>query len=67
MKCPHLNKWILHSCRATENVYFPSAFQIEEYCKRKSHRKCPFFAAHTSLNEFDKAIQLSPTANLTSL
>jgi hypothetical protein len=43
MKCPHLTKWLTFACKASEKLYFPSDFQIEEYCRGKGHRKCPFF------------------------
>jgi len=43
MKCPHLIKWLTYACKAGEKLYFPSEFQLEEYCKKKDHRKCPFF------------------------
>jgi len=43
MKCPHLTIWLTFACKASEKLYFPSDFQIEEYCRRKEHRKCPFF------------------------
>ena len=42
MKCPHLMKWLSYSCKANEKPYFPSPFQIEEYCKGKFYKKCPF-------------------------
>jgi|WetSurSiteA1Bulk_404760.scaffolds.fasta_scaffold00420_6 hypothetical protein len=43
MKCPHLTKWLIFTCSAKEKPYFPSDFQLKEYCKGKDHRKCPFF------------------------
>ena len=42
-KCPHLIKWITFTCMAKEKLYFPSPFQIHEYCNRENHKKCPFF------------------------
>ena len=42
MKCPHLIKWLIFACKAKEELYFPSDFQLQEYCKTKSHKKCPF-------------------------
>lgn len=42
MKCPHLMKWLSYSCKANEKPYFPSSFQIDEYCKGKFYKKCPF-------------------------
>jgi hypothetical protein len=42
MKCPYLMKWITYACKVKEKIYFPSAFQLQEYCKSKGHKKCPF-------------------------
>jgi hypothetical protein len=43
MKCPHLMKWVRVSYKAFERPYTPSMFELEEYCRRKDHRKCPFY------------------------
>jgi hypothetical protein len=43
MKCPHLIKWVVSSCKAPEKTYIPSPFELEEYCMTKEHRKCPFY------------------------
>jgi hypothetical protein len=59
MKCPHLKKWLLFTCNATETLYLPSAFQIEEYCKRKEHRKCPFLATRLPQEDIENVIHLS--------
>ena len=59
MKCPHLKKWLLHSCKAKETLYFPSAFQLEEYCKRKEHRKCPFLAINIPQRNVEQSIHLT--------
>jgi len=42
MKCPHLIKWLTFTCKAKETIYFPSSFQLQEYCKTISYKKCPF-------------------------
>jgi hypothetical protein len=42
MKCPHLIQWIGCYCKAGEDIYFPSSFQLAEYCTGKDHQKCPF-------------------------
>jgi len=42
MKCPHLIKWVTFVCKAKDNLYFPSSFQLQEYCNGKEHKKCPF-------------------------
>jgi len=42
IKCPHLIKWLTFACKANNKLYFPSLFQLQEYCKSKGHKKCPF-------------------------
>lgn len=44
MKCPFLRDWIVSACRAGDTPYMPSRFQLQEYCKNKDHRKCPFYS-----------------------
>jgi len=56
MKCPHLIKWLSCSCKARENLYFPSSFQLREYCRSKKHRKCPFYAERTTIEEIDRMV-----------
>lgn len=53
MKCPHLIKWLTFACKAKEKLYFPSSFQLDEYCKQKLHRKCPFYVRGISSEEFE--------------
>jgi hypothetical protein len=40
-------KWVRASCKAFEKPYTPSMFELEEYCRRKDHRKCPFYLRNT--------------------
>lgn len=49
MKCPHLAKWVVSVCKAVSNTYVPSNFELQEYCKTKSHKKCPFFLKNTAV------------------
>jgi hypothetical protein len=51
MKCPHLIKWVTFACKARENPYYPSDFQVREYCKRKEHKKCPFYLKSTDVQK----------------
>jgi hypothetical protein len=53
MKCPHLIKWLTYACKAKENMYFPSSFQLQEYCRRNSHKKCPFYSARSTAEEIE--------------
>lgn len=43
MRCPHLFKWTVSYCKAVDRPYAPSLFELEEYCKTRDHRKCPFY------------------------
>jgi hypothetical protein len=57
IKCPHLTKWVTFACKAGEEYYFPSQFQLHEYCKTKEHKKCPFFLKKTSVEqEIDRLV-----------
>jgi len=51
MKCPHLIKWLTFVCKAKEEFYFPSTFQLEEYCKKREHKKCPFNLQNTNIED----------------
>jgi len=42
VNCPFLTGNYLLTCKAN-NVYVPSQFEFEEYCKSKRHTLCPFF------------------------
>ncbi len=41
MNCPHLKGKIIQTCRGNENVYVPSIFELEEYCRTAKAVKCP--------------------------
>jgi hypothetical protein len=43
MKCTHLGKGRILSCKALERPYVPSLFQLAEYCRSSEYRKCPFY------------------------
>ena len=42
MKCPFLAGTYMFSCTANKDVYVPSQFEFEEYCKSIRHKMCPF-------------------------
>ncbi len=65
MKCPHLVKWLTFACKATEKPYFPSEFQLHEYCKGKYHRKCPFYMSGIAREEIQDDVSIDPHRNLT--
>lgn len=43
MKCPHLIKWVIESCKADCRPYVPSLSELEGYCKNKDHSKCAYY------------------------
>ncbi len=44
MKCMHLKTVSAVSCcKASERPYVPSLFELVEYCRKRDHRKCPFY------------------------
>jgi hypothetical protein len=43
MRCTHLVKERVLSCKALERPYVPSHFQLAEYCRSSESRKCPFY------------------------
>lgn len=45
MQCPFLEGKRILSCRSLGAVYIPSIFELNEYCTRDRHKKCPFFSA----------------------
>jgi hypothetical protein len=40
-------KWVRASCKAFERPYEPSLFELEEYCRKKDHRRCPLYLKDT--------------------
>ena len=43
MHCPMLTGKYMLSCTARKEVYVPSIFEFEEYCKAPLHTMCPFY------------------------
>ncbi len=43
MRCPLLTGKYMLSCSALKEVYVPSAFELEEYCKKPLYTMCPFY------------------------
>ncbi len=56
MKCPHLIKLINFMCKAQEKMYCPSKFQLKEYCKKASYKKCPFYNLRINKTEIDRMV-----------
>jgi len=50
--CPYLLKWTVSSCRASAVPYMPGLFELQEYCRSKKHKKCPFYLG-VKINNFE--------------
>ncbi len=48
MKCPHLIKWVIESCKADCKPYVPSLSELEGFCKKEEHSKCSFYQMNVS-------------------
>jgi len=72
MECVHLDLWVvpvshakLPICKKVgksygRSYYSPTIFQVQEYCKKKEHARCPFFLR----DDEDGSIEsLIPTKN----
>lgn len=55
MKCLYLRCQDNSTCAAGEKPYIPSLFQLKEYCKKWSHRQCPFYLGFGLERRFDAA------------
>ena len=40
-KCPYLQRWVGSHCKITAKPYYPSIFELQEYCGTKNYPKCP--------------------------
>ena len=56
MKCKFLVDDITPSCIAGEFSYVQTSFQVEEYCKKAEHRKCPFYISRMTKEHAEAAI-----------
>jgi hypothetical protein len=60
MKCNHLVKGRISSCRALERPYVPSLFQLAEYCRRRQYRKCPFYLGSVAcVDRMERGVSVS--------
>lgn len=48
MTCQYLIGTYLNSCAATHDVYIPSRFEFNEYCRGAFHTLCPLFRVRHS-------------------
>jgi len=53
MNCPFLYGTYLLSCKSSRDVYVPSAFELEEYCKSRRHKICPYYCKVMSDGTFN--------------
>lgn len=51
MKCPFLAGKYMYSCSASKEVYVPSVFELEEYCKNTRFKLCPFYYSRIAADE----------------
>jgi hypothetical protein len=51
MTCAYLIGIYLKSCSATPDVYIPSAFEFNEYCRSVFHTLCPLYRPRQSQDE----------------
>jgi hypothetical protein len=53
MNCPHLKGKKIQTCRGNDNVYVPSIFELEEYCRTAKAVKCPllYTKMYTKIND----------------
>ncbi len=65
VNCPHLIKRLPSACdaQALNKIYRPSDFQLSEYCRRKSHWKCPFYQASEARGTVTSSISSQPFSN----
>jgi len=43
MKCPHLLRWTVSSCKADAKPYVPSIFELDQYCTVRAYKNCPLY------------------------
>jgi len=43
MKCPHLIKWVIETCKAACQPYVPSLSELEGNSRNKDYGKCSFY------------------------
>ncbi len=53
MECPFLTGKFMFSCTAKKEVYVPSAFEIDEYCKTDRYKICPHYCKRESAERFN--------------
>lgn len=52
MQCAFLTGNDRLSCKALKEVYIPSTFELDEYCRQDRYKLCPFYL----ISEFDKGV-----------
>ncbi len=70
MKCSHLVKLLEQSsvyCNAGDKTYAPSPFQLKEYCRSSSHKKCPFRLESRSKDQEELLLKYSRICEQSSI
>ncbi len=52
MKCPFIKGTYMFSCSASRDVYVPSEFEFNEYCRSIRYTICPFYCRAASDGRF---------------
>ncbi len=53
--CPYLTGNYMPSCKADLQVYIPSIYELEEYCKSVRHTLCPSYCLIDEEKKTEKA------------
>jgi hypothetical protein len=50
--CPFWKGIYVFSCKADERAYYPSQFEINEYCNTAIYKFCPFYKKTIERNSY---------------
>ena len=53
MPCPFLRGNYMLSCKALREVYIPSTYELDEYCRHGQHTMCPFYCKREADGRFN--------------
>lgn len=51
MKCRFFTGKFMMSCRANADIYVPSSFETQEYCRTGRHKVCPLYSKARNLDQ----------------
>ncbi len=52
MKCPFVKGTYMYSCAASRDVYVPSEFELNEYCRSTRYTICPLYCRAAADGKF---------------